>query len=80
MITVNHLKKKKNKIYFLEHHVSGVNGTAIPTANFRNFCWLGRKIARNVVAMATEAPAEVATEVPEIVETIQDAVSIKVIF
>lgn len=38
----------------------------------------GRKIARNVVAMATgEAPAEVAaTELPEIVKTAQEAVSI----
>ncbi|KAJ6815401.1 protein CURVATURE THYLAKOID 1B, chloroplastic-like [Iris pallida] len=33
-----------------------------------------RKIARNVVAMATgEAPTEVVTELPEIVKTIQDA-------
>lgn len=39
---------------------------------------LGRKIARNVIAMATgEAPAEVATvETPEIVKTIQEAVCI----
>lgn len=38
----------------------------------------GRKIARNVMAMATgEAPAEVATtEVPEIVKTVQEAVRI----
>ena len=38
----------------------------------------GRKIARNVMAMATgEAPAEVATtELPEIVKTIQETVRI----
>lgn len=43
----------------------------------------GRKIARNVVAMATgEAPAEVVatTETPEIVKTIQEAVRIFALF
>lgn len=42
------------------------------------FSLLGRKIARNVMAMATgEAPAEVATtELPEIVKTAKGAVSL----
>lgn len=41
------------------------------------FIFSGRKIARNVMAMATgEAPAEVATtEPPELVKTLQEAVS-----
>ncbi len=42
----------------------------------------GRKIARNVMAMATgEAPAEVgANELPEIVKTVQEAVRIDLSF
>jgi hypothetical protein len=42
----------------------------------------GRKIARNVMAMATgEAPAEVAaTELPEIVKAVQEAVRIELSF
>lgn len=42
----------------------------------------GRKIARNVMAMATgEAPAEVAAaELPEIVKTVQEAVRIELSF
>lgn len=42
----------------------------------------GQKIARNVMAMATgEAPAEVAaTELPEIIKSILDAVSFRVSF
>lgn len=40
----------------------------------------GKKIARNVVAMATgEAPAEVAaTELPEVVKGLQEAVRTKI--
>lgn len=49
---------------------------------FIGWCFSGRKIGRNVVAMATgEAPAEVTTtETPEFVKTLQEAVRINLQF